>query len=135
MIGFCIVAALILISASVTFYHSLKLSHRDRTSKEKLCEILFPQGEEQRNAILSEMEEFTQDKYSRNDLLDYYLKIKGLQIIDLHANGDVGIRHYLLQPTQVKFNFYEKVKFYEKYLNYPQATGINAVGTTHRQKE
>lgn len=131
MVGFCIVAALILISATITFYHSLKLSHRDRTTKEKLCETLFPHGDEQRDQVMSEMAEFTQDRFSKNDLLDYYLKIKGLQIIDLHANGDIGIRHYLLQPTQIKLNYYEQVKFYEKYLNYPQATGINAVGTAH----
>ncbi len=33
---------------------------------------------------------------------------------------------YLMRPTKIKLNYSELVQFYEKYLNLPQATGIDA---------
>lgn len=94
---------------------------------ERLINILFPLGESQMNETLNDIDEMTQKRFKREEILDYYLKIKGLQIIDLHANSDGGIRRFLMKPTKIRLTYFEQVKFYEIYLNYPQAVGQSLV--------
>jgi len=90
----------------------------------KLCKVLFPEGEEQKQEVIAGMRELTSNRFSKEDLLDYYLKIKGLQMLDLHTGGDANVRSFLMQPTKIRLTYRELVKFYELYLNYPQVAGI-----------
>ncbi|MCF0189757.1 MAG: hypothetical protein HUJ96_00710 [Marinilabiliaceae bacterium] len=100
---------------------------QEKRAKEELVLLLFPKGEEQKEQLLGDMEVLTKGRYNRKQLLDYYLKIKGLQMVDLHTSADRPVRSYLMQPTKIRLNYFEQVQFYEKYLNYPQQTGMSAV--------
>lgn len=95
----------------------------EKKTLQRLSDILFPLGETQKDETLNDMNEMTQGRFAREDLLDYYLKIKGLHIIDLHSHSDSGIRKFLMRPTKIRLSYFEQVKFYEIYLNYPQAVG------------
>lgn len=89
----------------------------------RLVAILFPSGGDQIDETVRDIDEMTHGRFTREEILDYYLKIKGLQIIDLHSHADNGIRKFLMEPTKVRLTYFEQVKFYEIYLNYPQAVG------------
>ncbi|MBR6251811.1 MAG: hypothetical protein IKR17_11545 [Bacteroidales bacterium] len=90
----------------------------------RLCVILFPEGEAQKQEVIDGLCELTSNRFSKEDLLDYYLKIKGLQMLDLHTGGDANVRAFLMQPTKIHLTYRELVKFYEIYLNYPQVAGV-----------
>lgn len=100
---------------------------KERDAIIKMCNIIFPDGELQQEDVMDNINDLTKGRFDRTDLLDYYLKIKGLQMLDLHAHSDKDIRKYLMKPTRIRLNYYEQVLFYERFLNYPQAEGINAV--------
>ena len=58
----------------------------------------------------------------------FYLKIKGLQMIDLNSFNDNDMRKFLMRPTQVRLQYRELVIFYEQFLNQSEAHGINVEG-------
>ncbi len=96
----------------------------ERNAVSQLESILFSSGSSQKEEIISSMKEITKEKYSNEELLDYFLKIKGLQVINLYNPVNFWTRKYLTSPTKLKLNYFEQVKFYETFLNYP--TGINS---------
>lgn len=122
-----IIVSLIATIAIFLIGRSFVLRYTERKTIERLSNILFPSGEDQMNETLDGIAEITQNRFTRDEILDYYLKIKGLQIIDLHAQSDSGIRDFLMKPTRVRLSYFEQVKFYEIYLNYPQAVGENVI--------
>ncbi|MCU4164399.1 hypothetical protein [Carboxylicivirga caseinilyticus] len=81
--------------------------------------ILFSNGAKQKETIISSMKEITKEKYTNEELLDYFLKIKGLQVINFYDPVSFWTRKYLMSPTKLKLNYFEQVKFYETFLNYP----------------
>lgn len=106
------------------------LLHRqlqEKRTMRNLSAILFPSGEDQKEEIIDEIDAITQGRFTRDEMLDYYLKIKGLQIVDFHTNADSGMRRFLMQPTKIRLNYFEQVKFYETFLSYSQAEGISLV--------
>ena len=117
----CVVVAIIIIER--VFY----TRWLENEAVMRLIRILFPSGEEQMENTINDIDEMTHGRFSRDEILDYYLKIKGLQITDLHSNSDSSIRSYLMKPTKVRLTYFEQVKFYEIYLNYPQAVGESVV--------
>lgn len=109
---------------ALRFYRKWKMQR----TIEQLCKVLFPMGNDQRKQIIDRIADMTKNRFSRNDLLDYYLKIKGLQVIDLHTGGGQGIREYLLSPTRIRLNYMEIVTFYDEFLSFPEAVGHSAKG-------
>lgn len=105
----------------------LYMKYVERKAISKLCRMLFPNGEQQKQDVIDGIMALTNNRFSRGDVLDYYLKIKGLQIIDMHTNSNGGVRRYLLKQTKIRLNYFEQVKFYEAYLNYPQAVGSSVL--------
>nr|WP_319401244.1 hypothetical protein [uncultured Carboxylicivirga sp.] len=81
--------------------------------------VLFNSGSSQKDSIISSMKCITKEKYSNEELLDYFLKIKGLQVINVCDPVNFWTRKYLMSPTKLKLNYFEQVKFYETFLNYP----------------
>ncbi len=81
--------------------------------------VLFSNGMAQKEEVIASMNTITKNKYSNEDLLDYFLKIKGLQVINTYDPVDFWIKKYLTSPTRLKLNYFEQVKFYETFLNYP----------------
>lgn len=80
--------------------------------------ILFSKGDQQKDRILSSMMDITNNKYAKEELLDYFLKIKGLQVVNFGKPVDFWTKKYLTSPTRLKLNYFEQVKFYETFLNY-----------------
>ncbi len=80
---------------------------------------LFPNGEEQKQKVLETMGKITNSRFPESLMMDYFLKIKGLQIINMNDPVDFWTRKYLMTPTKMRLNYFEQVKFYETFLNYP----------------
>ncbi len=93
-----------------------------------LQSILFPEGDNQKTDTIEDMMQLTSNRFTTDQLLDYYLKIKGLQLLDLNTMKDESICKFLMEPTIIRLRYDELVLFYEKFINYPQVHGLNAVG-------
>lgn len=113
----------------IIIIRKLYSEHKERKAITEMCDKLFPEGDMQKESTIDDIYALTKGRFNRDDILDYYLKIKGLQILDLHANSDKYICAYLMKPTKIRLNYYEQVLFYERFLNYPQAEGVNAVNS------
>ncbi len=93
--------------------------YAERYALKHLEPILFSNSESQKEHIIYSMQKITNEKYSKEDLLDYFIKIKGLQVINFCDPVSFWTRKYLTSPTRLKLNYFEQVKFYEMFLNYP----------------
>lgn len=85
----------------------------------QLDAILFPDGLSQKAIITNKLKELTHDRFSEEQTLDYFMKIKGLQVVTLSQRSNFWIRKYLFSPTTIKLNYFEQVNFYKLFLNYP----------------
>ncbi|MCQ2200572.1 MAG: hypothetical protein MJZ27_00635 [Bacteroidales bacterium] len=115
-----------LLSPMLVWIHYIRANILDKRAEADLMSSLFPEGNEQCEKVINEMRKLTHNRFNRAQLLDYYLKIKGLQFIDLHTSSNRYVSDYLMRPTKIKLNYQELVQFYERYLNLPQSTGIDA---------
>lgn len=125
-----IVALLIVAGAfSYRLNRRLKEENNEERAIGTLRRILFPgeTSEEECEAVVSDIVNMTRKRLSRDEALDYYLKIKGLQLMDLNTMNDVSVRHYLMKPTKARLHHSELVPFYEKYLNLVPTKGQSAV--------
>lgn len=84
-----------------------------------LYKVLFPGGEEQKADILKTFHNFTNNRFSDEEILDYFVKIKGLQSLSSSTNMGFWVKKYLMSPTEIKLNYFEQVKFYKLFINYP----------------
>ncbi len=100
-----------------------------------LGRFLFPDGEEQRLKALAIMEKITSKRFSETLMIDYFLKIKGLQIINMNDPVDFWTKKYLMTPTKIKLNYFEQVKFYETFLNYPNDLESIIIPTKYKHSE
>ena len=105
-----------------------RVARRIRT-EESLCAYLFPGDKTgiQREELIADLHTLTGGRFTNEELLDYYLKIKGLQMVDLNTLNDDDIRKFLMEPMKVRLHYRELVSFYEKYLNQPQVKGRSAI--------
>ncbi|MCU4156403.1 hypothetical protein J1N10_10470 [Carboxylicivirga sp. A043] len=94
----------------------------ERNASKELERVLFPNGDNEKEAILDSLIKITKGKYSQELLLDYFLKIKGLQVVNMYDPVNFWTRKFLMSPTKLKLNYFEQVKFYENFLNYPEAS-------------
>ncbi len=92
----------------------------ERNASKELEKILFPKGTAEKEATLVSLQKITKDKYSNDLLLDYFLKIKGLQVINMYDPVNFWTRRFLMSPTKLKLNYFEQVKFYQSFLNYTE---------------
>jgi len=95
----------------------------ERNATQTLDKLLFPEGDVHREKIIESMIKITKGKYSQELLMDYFLKIKGLQVINLYDPVNFWTRKYLMTPTKLRLNYFEQVRFYETFLNYPEVIG------------
>ena len=130
------IVSLVTVSCVVAFVVSKKVIKNIAQKKaiQRLSALLFPMGLDQKEAILGSIDALTHHRFGRDEIMDYYLKIKGLQAVNLNDPVDFWIRHYLLQPTRIRLNYFEQVKFYETFLNYPEIQGKQEVITIKPQK-
>ena len=102
----------------------------EKNAYKELEKKLFPKGNEDKEAIIASLKKITKNKYSPELLLDYFLKIKGLQVINMYDPVNFWTRRFLMSPTKLKLNYFEQVKFYESFLNYPNASARIITATT-----
>lgn len=100
---------------------------------QKLESILFPEGHRQKSEVLKTFKNFTGERYNDEEILDYFFKIKGLQTIKINSDTNFWIKKYLFSPTAIKLNYFEQVKFYETFLNFPAPPEKNE-NVIYRQK-
>jgi hypothetical protein len=119
---FCFICIIFVVALLMVGWHFVNLIFT-RRAKHELLNLLFPLGDSQKEDTLEIIGAITRNRFSDEELLDYYLKIKGLQAINLNDPVSYWIRRYLLQPTRILLNYFEQVKFYESFLNYPEIHG------------
>ena len=78
--------------------------------------MLFSKGEK-RN-VISKLHEITANRFSDEEILDYYLKVKGSQISKHNNNRSFWVKKYLASPADIKLNYFEQVRFYEIFMGY-----------------
>jgi len=89
----------------------------------KLESLLFPKGQAQKMEVLKTFRDFTGDRFNDEEILDYFFKIKGLQSVNISSKTNFWVKKYLFSPTVIKLNYFEQVKFYETFLNFPEKAG------------
>ena len=94
----------------------------ERNASKELEHILFPEGKVEKVSILESLQTITKGKYTNDLLLDYFLKIKGIQVINMYDPVNFWTRKFLMSPTKLKLNYFEQVKFYKTFLNYSEAS-------------
>jgi len=114
-----IIVGLILPIAYVSVKKIFPILVRKKASN-RLESILFPEGYWQKSEVLKTFRKFTSDRFSDEEILDYFFKIKGLQTIKINSGTNFWIKKYLFSLTAIKLNYFEQVKFYETFLNYPE---------------
>lgn len=128
-----ILAIVALLIAVGTFGYRLNRRLKKENDEEHaigtLRRLLFPgeTSEEECEAVVSDIVNMTRNRLSRDEALDFYLKIKGLQLMDLNTMNDVAVRRYLMKPTKARLHHSELVQFYEKYLNLVPTKGLSSV--------
>ncbi len=126
---FIAIVVLICVSIPLSFHiYRFWEQGRKRKTINKLCDFLFPgeDGRVVRSNVIAQMMELTNNRFTEDEMLDYYLKIKGLQMVDLNSFYDSDMRKYLMKPTLVRLQYRELVTFYERFLNQTEIHGLNA---------
>ena len=85
---------------------------------EILEEILFPNGESQKNKVIETFRRITKRQLTKNEMLDYFIKEKGIQLISIDTDFSDSVKKYLMKPSLVELDYFEKVKFHEAFINY-----------------
>jgi len=118
MIYILTVTAVLLVLMLMFWKKGIQLIAEHKATKD-LERHLFPNGAEQKQKVLKTMEGITGKRFSETLMMDYFLKIKGLQIVNMNDPVDFWTRKFLMTPTKIRLNYFEQVKFYETFLNYP----------------
>ncbi len=92
----------------------------EKKAKPRMEEILFDEHGQSKTDVLNEIHQLTNNRLSDDLVLDYFFKIKGLQVVNINQPTNFWVKTYLTTPTKVKLNYFEQVKFYETFLNYPK---------------
>ncbi len=84
-----------------------------------LLPLLFPVDAVDRDEVIAKMHKITKRCYNDDELLDYYLKLKGLHVLDMHADGGWFARRYMMKPTKIRLTYMETVMFYQEFFSFP----------------
>ncbi|MFW6042960.1 MAG: hypothetical protein ACOCPW_01245 [Marinilabiliaceae bacterium] len=103
-------------------YYSVRKAYpalvRKKATKQ-LEPLLFPNGNRQKSEIIKCCKELTDSRFSDEEILDYFMKMKGLQIVNTRK-ANFWLKKYLFTPAPIKLNYFEQVKFYDLFLNFPE---------------
>ncbi len=86
----------------------------------KLERVLFSESLKNKPCIIAKLHRLTNKRLNDDLLLDYFLKIKGLQVLNINKPMNFWVKIYLKTPTKIKLNYFEQVRFYESFLNFPK---------------
>ena len=119
-----IIIALIFIFflASLYLYKPLLRIIAEKRAIPKMEKILFNNLTYTKSTVLDTIHQVTSKRLNDDLVLDYFYKIKGLQVLDINKPINFWLKIYLTSPTKIKLNYFEQVKFYETFLNYPKVS-------------
>jgi len=100
----------------------------------KMEKILFDKLTYTKKNVLETIHQVTSKRLNDDLVLDYFYKIKGLQVLDINKPINFWLKIYLTSPTKIKLNYFEQVKFYETFLNYPKVNN-DKQKDTFKEKE
>ncbi|MGQ1946363.1 hypothetical protein ACT3CD_04585 [Geofilum sp. OHC36d9] len=117
-----IIIGLILLCATLLFLTGQSMlqyfvTHRAMAHLEK---IYFKDGPKEKQRLLDQIDEITDHRYTNFELTDYFLKIKGLQNFSKDGCNNFWVRQFLNQPTLIKLDYYEQMKFYKAFKSHPK---------------
>ncbi len=112
-----VIAITTVIALSLTYNPFIRFV-AERKAIPILDEVLFREEKVSKEDILHLVHKLTNYRFSDQVLLDYFYKIKGLQVI--HNPSNFWLKKYLSTPTKVKLNYFEQVRFYKTFLNYSE---------------
>lgn len=95
----------------------------ERKGKQELDKMFFSSENADKKNVLDTIHEITKQRLTDDQAMDYFLKIKGLQVVNLNDPISYWKRRYLMSPTKIRLNYFEQVKFYETFLNFPEVNG------------
>lgn len=119
MIYILIAFAITLISVLLCKYKQIIRMVAEKRALPKIEKVLFARDERKKEKILQNIHSLTNHRLSDEIAIDYFYKIKGLQVLSISQPLNFWVKAYLTTPTKVKLNYFEQVKFYEAFLNYP----------------
>ncbi|TLX73889.1 hypothetical protein E9993_13855 [Labilibacter sediminis] len=121
----------LIIAISIGIIASIFLMHKplirivaERKAIPKIESLLFRSKELNKTNVLDIIHELTNNRLSDELVMDYFYKIKGLQVLN-NKPINFWVKMYLTTPTKVKLNYFEQVKFYETFLNFPRISEVN----------
>ena len=85
-----------------------------------LNEILFPNGDSQKSKVIEAFKKITKRQFTNDEILDFFTKEKGMQLMSINPDFQESLKKYILKPTLVELNYFERVKFHETFINYPK---------------
>ncbi len=129
-----LITLLLLLAFGIWFWTKGMTLLAERNASKELEKVLFPKGAAEKEATLVSLQKITKEKYSNELLLDYFLKIKGLQVVNMYDPVDFWTRRFLMSPTKLKLNYFEQVKFYQSFLNYPESSAKIITNATVNKK-
>jgi len=104
---------------------------RPQQNRGKASEILenffFPAGNIQKRKVVEAFSKITSQKFSDEEIIDFFLKEKGLQLIYTEQNISKSVVKYIQKPTMIDLNYFERVKFQEVFINYPRGFEVKYV--------
>lgn len=121
----------VIIALTVGIVTTLFIMHKplirlvaERKAIPKIENILFKSKEYNKSMVLDVIHELTSNRLNDEMVMDYFYKIKGLQVLN-NKPINFWIKVYLTTPTKIKLNYFEQVKFYETFLNFPKMNEAN----------
>ncbi len=130
----------IIIALVIGVLTSLVLAHRpiirliaEKRALSKIENILFSGSEKNKSNVLQDIHKITSHRLNDDMVMDYFYKIKGLQVVNINKPTNFWLKVYLTTPTKVKLNYFEQVRFYETFLNYPGIRNCNKENDTQQR--
>jgi len=111
--------AIIIISVLAFFHKQIIWMMAEKRAMPKIEKVLFAHDGQDKEKVLQNIHRLTNHRLSDEMAIDYFYKIKGLQVLSVNQPLGYWVKAYFTTPTKVKLNYFEQVKFYEAFLNYP----------------
>ena len=81
--------------------------------------VLFPEGNVHKRKVIEAFNKITNNNYSDEEILDFFMKEKGLQLISINVYLPSSVKKFIRKDTLIDLNYFERVKFHELFINYP----------------
>ena len=86
--------------------------------KNYLYKKLFFQGESQKQDVLEKFHDITENKFTDSQVIDFFMKEKGLQLLSVTPGIPLMVKYYLSNHPKITLSYFEKVKFHEIFIDY-----------------